>query len=109
METSLDDDKAQDVVVIKLAGKADFADYMVIAGGASKRQVGAMAERLSEKIKAGGVKEVSLEGMDQCDWVLVDAGDVVVHLFRPELRTFYNLEKLWGDDQFEPAACVTTS
>jgi len=109
VETSLDDDKAQDVVVITLAGKTDFADYMVIAGGASKRQISAMAERLGERIKAGGVKKVSFEGVDQCDWVLVDAGDVIVHLFRPELRAFYNLEKLWGDVQPESAACVTTS
>ena len=96
MEKSLDDDKAENVVAIDLNGKTDIADYMVIANGASQRQVGAMAEHLREHIKASGVKGVSLEGQPQCDWVLIDAGDVIVHLFRPEVREFYNLEKMWN-------------
>ena len=86
---------AQDVVVIDLAGKTTIADFMAIASGTSKRQIGAMAEHLRERMKADGFQGISIEGLTQCDWVLIDAGDVVVHLFRPEVRTFYNLEKMW--------------
>lgn len=93
---SLEDDKAEDEVVIDLSGKSTLADYIVIASGRSQRQVGAMADHLIEKLKKSGVRPVSSEGQPQCDWVLVDAGDVVVHLFRPEVREFYKLEKLWG-------------
>ena len=97
METTLGDDKALEPVVIELTGKTDIADYLVIASGSSKRHVGAMSEHLREKIKATGLSKHSIEGVPQCDWVLIDAGDVVVHLFRPDVRDFYNLEKLWGD------------
>ena len=93
---SLDDDKAEDIVVIDLAGKTSIADYMVVASGRSSRQVGAMAEHLREKLKVAGAPAVEIEGMAQADWVLIDAGDVIIHLFRPEVRTFYNLEKMWG-------------
>jgi len=86
VEKSLDDDKAQDIVVIDLAGKTDIADFMVIATGTSQRQVGAMAEHLRDRIKTQTLRSVSVEGESQCDWVLIDAGDVVVHLFRPEVR-----------------------
>ncbi len=96
VETSLDDDKAVGIVVIDLAGKTSLTDYMVIASGTSQRQVGAMANHLRDKIKASGIKGVSLEGQAQCDWVLIDAGDVIIHLFRPEVREFYNIEKMWG-------------
>jgi ribosome-associated protein len=92
---SLDDDKGEDIVVIDLAGKAGFADYMVIASGRSQRSVSAMSDHLIEKLKTLGLKGVPVEGKPQCDWVLVDAGDVVVHLFRPEIRSFYGLEKMW--------------
>jgi len=102
IEKSLDDDKAENVVVIDLHGKSSIADYMVIASGRSQRQVGAMAEHLVAKLKAGGVPRVGLEGNRACDWVLVDGGDVVVHLFRPEVRNFYNLEKMWGMALPEP-------
>jgi ribosome-associated protein len=95
---SLDDDKAEDVVVVDLEGKASFADYMVIATGRSDRQVGAMADHLIQKLKSEGIRQVPAEGMAQRDWVLLDSGDVVVHLFRPEVRSFYNLEKLWSDE-----------
>ena len=95
---SLDDDKAEDVVVVDLEGKASFADFMVIATGRSDRQVGAMADHLIQKLKAEGIRQVPAEGMIQRDWVLLDSGDVVVHLFRPEIRSFYNLEKLWSDE-----------
>lgn len=93
---SLDDDKAQNMVVIDLAGKTSIADHMIIASGTSNRQVAAMAEHLRERLKAGGLPTVPAEGMEHCDWVLIDAGDVIVHLFRPEVRAFYNLEKMWG-------------
>jgi ribosome-associated protein len=96
VEISLDDDKAEGIVVIDLAGKTSLTDYMVIATGTSQRHVGAMADHLSDKIKQSGIKGVSLEGKAACDWVLIDAGDVIVHLFRPEVREFYNIEKMWG-------------
>lgn len=95
VETSLDNDKAEDIVVIDLAGKTEIADYMVIATGQSSRQVGAMAEHLRQKAKDAGIADVAVEGASQCDWVLIDAGDVLIHLFRPEVRDFYGLEKLW--------------
>ncbi len=96
---SLEDDKAEDVVVIELAGKSTIADYMVIATGTSRRQVGTMAEHLRDKLKGSGLKGVSIEGKENCDWVLLDAGDIVVHLFRPEVRAFYALERMWGQPQ----------
>lgn len=100
VKASLDDDKAEDVVVIDLAGKTTIADHMVIASGASKRHIGAMADHLLERVKANGWRSVAIERTDQSDWVLIDAGDVVVHLFRPEVREFYSLERLWGMPMF---------
>ena len=96
VQSSLEDDKAEDLVVVDLAEKSNMADFMVIASGRSTRQVGAMAENLRERLKAEGIAGVSIEGAGRCDWVLLDAGDVIVHLFRPEVRVFYNLEKMWG-------------
>ena len=96
IEKSLDDDKAEDIVVIDLHGKSSFADFMVVASGRSARQVGAMAEHLAVKLKQQGIGRVGVEGAQVGDWVLIDGGDVVVHLFRPEIRRFYNLEKMWG-------------
>ncbi|NKJ42702.1 ribosome silencing factor [Novosphingobium sp. SG720] len=93
---SLDDDQAQDVVSIPLEGKSSIADYMVIGSGRSTRQVAAMAQKLAERIKHAGYGHVRIEGLPAADWVLIDAGDVVVHLFRPEVRSFYNLERMWG-------------
>ncbi len=97
IEQSLDDDKAIDILSIDLTGKSSIADAMVVASGASVRQVGAMADHLREKLKAAGIKGISIEGLENCDWVLIDSGDVIVHLFRPEVRDFYNLEKLWSE------------
>lgn len=96
VETSLDDDKAQAVTVIELRGKSSIADHMVIASGTSGRQIVAMADHLLEKLKTAGIRDATVEGMNQGDWILIDAGDVIVHLFRPEVRSFYNLEKMWG-------------
>jgi ribosome-associated protein len=95
---TLDDAQAQDVVAIPLAGRSSIADHMVIASGRSTRQVASMASRLAEDIKAGTGRNVRMEGLASADWVLVDAGDVVVHLFRPEVRAFYALEKMWAFD-----------
>ena len=95
---SLEDDKAVDVATIDLAGKSSIADYMVIASGRSRRQVGAISDHLVRHLKAEGAGRPSTEGLPQADWVLIDAGDVVVHIFRPEVRSFYNLEKMWSVD-----------
>jgi ribosome-associated protein len=93
---SLDDDQAQEVVSIPLAGKSSIADHIVIASGRSSRQVAAMAQKLAERIKATTGRHVRIEGLPVADWVLVDATDVIVHIFRPEVRSFYNLERMWG-------------
>jgi ribosome-associated protein len=94
--SSLEDDKAEDIVAIDIRGKSSFADMLVVASGRSARHVGALAEHVMSKLKDFGAKDVRVEGMPHCDWVLVDAGDVVVHIFRPEVRTFYNIEKIWA-------------
>jgi ribosome-associated protein len=99
---TLEDDKAEDVVVIDLAGKTEFADYMVIATGTSSRMVGAMADHIVQKMKSLGKKGIPVEGSPQNDWVLIDAGDVIVHLFRAEIRQFYELEKMWGGPVPQP-------
>lgn len=92
----LDDDQADEVVVIDLTGKSSMCDSMVIASGRSQRHVTAMAEHLREMLKMPGEAGPAVEGLPGADWVLIDAGDVIVHLFRPEVRNFYNLEKMWG-------------
>lgn len=93
---SLDDDQAQDLVSIPLEGKTAIADHMVIASGRSSRQVASMAEKLALRVKEAGFGHCRIEGLPAADWVLVDAGDVIVHIFRPEVRSFYNLERMWG-------------
>ncbi|HEU4962192.1 MAG TPA: ribosome silencing factor [Sphingomonas sp.] len=93
---SLDDDQAIDTVSIPLAGKSSIADHMVVASGRSTRQVASMASKLAEKIKAECGRVARIEGLPNADWVLIDAGDVIVHLFRPEVRSFYNLERMWA-------------
>ena len=102
---SLDDDQALDVVSIPLEGKSSIADFMVIASGRSTRQVAAIATHLAERLKAGGHGSPRIEGLPAADWVLIDAVDIVVHLFRPEVRSFYNLERMWGFGD-EPAAAA---
>ncbi len=92
----LDDDQAQEIVSIPLEGKSSIADHMIVASGRSTRQVAAMATKLAEKLKKSGEPSPRIEGLPAADWVLIDAGDVVVHLFRPEVRSFYNLERMWG-------------
>ena len=94
----LDEDKAQDVVVIDLKDKSSVADAMIVASGRSHRHVSALADRLLRALKDEGFGRARVEGLPNCDWVLIDAGDVIVHLFRPEVRTFYNIEKIWAVD-----------
>ncbi len=105
---SLDDDQAVEVVSIPLAGKSSIADHMVIASGRSTRQVASMATKLAAKLKQDYQKIVRIEGLPTADWVLIDADDVIVHLFRPEVRSFYNLERMWAfgdeDDVKKPAS-----
>ncbi|MGA0532258.1 ribosome silencing factor [Hansschlegelia sp. KR7-227] len=92
----LDDNQAEETVVIDLRGKSALADEMVITSGRATRHVGAIADKLVEELKNAGHGKVKVEGLPHCDWVLIDAGDVIVHLFRPEVRAFYNLEKMWS-------------
>lgn len=101
---SLDDDQAVDVVSIPLSGKSNIADYMVIASGRSTRQVASMAQKLMERIKQDLGRTVRVEGLPVADWVLIDAHDVIVHLFRPEVRSFYNLERMWAFEEKAAAA-----
>ncbi len=105
---SLDDDQAQEVISVPLAGKTSIADYMVIASGRSSRQVASIAQKLAERVKkAGGTARI--EGLPNADWVLIDTGDVLVHLFRPEVRSFYNIERMWafGDETSAEGAEAT--
>lgn len=99
MLNSLSDAKAENVVSIDLDGKTSIGDYMVIASGRSQRHVGAIAEQLRESLKGAGYRDLRIEGLPICDWVLIDAGDVIVHVFRPEVREFYNLEKMWSGER----------
>tara|TARA_R110002072_G_scaffold181232_19_gene337407 strand:+ start:19474 stop:19893 length:420 start_codon:yes stop_codon:yes gene_type:complete len=105
----LEDDQAQEVVTIDLEGKSSIADHMVIASGRSTRQVASIAQKLAEKIKKAGFGPVKLEGLPAGDWVLLDAGDIVVHLFRPEVRSFYNLERMWAFGDAPPAGAAGTA
>lgn len=99
ISTSLDNNKAEDIVAIDLQGKSDIADYMVVATGRSNRHIASLADHLQFELKAKGLNRISVEGVTGSEWVLLDAGDVIVHLFPEELRSVYNLEKLWS---FEP-------
>ncbi len=94
--TRLDDMKAEDTITIDLRGKSAISDFMVVTSGRSNRHVGAVADRVLEDLHKAGNRQVRVEGMPLCDWVLIDAGDVIVHVFRPEARAFYNLEKMWA-------------
>ncbi len=103
---SLEDDKAEEVVALDLAGRASFADRMVIATGLADRQIAAMATHLEEKLAEAGIKRVQIEGAGGSDWVLIDAGDIVIHLFKAEARALYGLERMWGADLDEPGEAV---
>ncbi|MGC6390310.1 MAG: ribosome silencing factor [Alphaproteobacteria bacterium] len=102
--SSLEDDKAEDIVSIDLQGKTSIADYMVIASGRSERHLAALSQHLIETLKKSGLKGVRTEGEKSGEWALIDAGDVIIHIFKPDIRTFYNLEKLWNNITPEPAS-----
>ncbi len=99
---SLEDDKAEQPVALDLAGRASFADRMVIATGLADRQIAAMATHLEDRLHEAGLKRIQVEGANGSDWVLIDAGDIVIHLFKPEARTLYGLERMWGAELDEP-------
>ena len=105
--SSLKEFKAQDIVKIDLVGKTSMADFMLIASGTSSRQIRAIAENTVTEIKKSSNVNVNIEGLNQSDWVLIDAGDIIIHLFRPEVREFYNLEKMWQVDSTEDASTET--
>lgn len=98
MVACLEDDKAENLTTIDLQGKSSLADVMIIASGRSARHVSALADHLSQEIKDRTGTAPKLEGMPNADWVLIDLGDIIIHLFRPEVREFYNLEKIWSDE-----------
>ncbi|MFA9474696.1 MAG: ribosome silencing factor [Filomicrobium sp.] len=95
----LDEAKAEEIVTIDLAGKTSIGDFMVIASGRTDRHVGAIADKIQQQLKDGGYGRARIEGNDTCDWVLIDTGDIIVHLFRPEVRDFYNLERMWSTER----------
>ena len=97
--TSLEDSKAEEIVKIDLAGKTSLADSMIVATGRSSVHVGAIADHLARAWKAAGLKAPRIEGLPHCDWVLIDAYDIIIHIFKPDVRQFYNLEKMWGNDR----------
>ncbi len=100
---SLEDDKAEDLIVYDLEGRTTLADQMIIASGRSARHVAALADHVLRRIKELGGKRARVEGLPNADWVLIDTGDLIVHLFRPEVRAFYNLERIWGDEPVSAA------
>ena len=104
---SLDDDKAEDIITIDLRGRSSIADYMVICSGRSNRQVAAIAEKLADRLKSQFRIGAKMEGKETGDWVLIDAGDVIVHVFRPEVRDFYQLEKMWQPQAPRPRPAAT--
>jgi ribosome-associated protein len=95
IEQSLDEDKAEEIAVVDLAGKCDYADYMIVASGRSQRHVSSLGSKLAEKLREINMPALSIEGQESGEWVLIDTGDIIVHLFHPEKREFYNLEKMW--------------
>jgi ribosome-associated protein len=107
--TWLDDAKAEEIVTIPLEGKSSLGDYMVVASGRTDRHVGAIADQIAEKVKAATGIPVRVEGVPACDWVLIDTGDIIIHVFRPEVREFYNLEKMWKAEIPPDASSVDSS
>ncbi len=109
VEKQLDDDKAENILSIPLAGKSPMADAMIVASGRSARHVSALADHVARKLKEAGVAQVRVEGLPNADWVLIDAGDLIVHIFRPEVREFYNLERIWSADVATGHAAPTSA
>ena len=102
----LEDMKAEETVTIDLHGKSAFSDYMIITSGRANRHVGAIAENVTKALKETGIKNIHVEGLPNCDWVLIDSGDVIVHVFRPEVREFYNIERLWTQGPVAAATAI---
>jgi ribosome-associated protein len=102
--TSLEDDKAEDILSFDIRGKSSVADMLIVASGRSQRHVGALADHVTRKLKDAGASDVRVEGLPHCDWVLVDAGDLIVHIFRPEVRSFYAIEKIWSSTKAAASA-----
>jgi ribosome-associated protein len=100
----LEDMKAEETITIDLRGKSAFSDYMIVTSGRANRHVGAIAENVTKGLKENGITSIHVEGLPNCDWVLIDSGDVVLHVFRPEVREFYNLERLWSNNPMGPQA-----
>ena len=109
VEKQLDDDKAENILSIPLAGKSPMADAMIVASGRSARHVSALADHVARKLKDAGVQQIRVEGLPNADWVLIDAGDLIVHIFRPEVREFYNLERIWASDAPPTARAATAN
>ncbi|MEM8916409.1 MAG: ribosome silencing factor [Pseudomonadota bacterium] len=105
---ALDSDKAEDIVAIDLEGKSSIADWMIIATGRSSRQVGALSDKMVERLKQQGCSSIKVEGRQTGDWILIDAGDVIIHLFKPDVRTHYGLEKMWDEAGLSPAQTTKT-
>jgi len=106
---ALEDAKAEDIVRLELDGKTAIADEMIVASGRSNIHVSSIADKLSNTLKENNFRDLRIEGQQHCDWVLVDAGDVIIHIFRPEVRTFYNLEKLWSPDAPDDSSLAPSS
>jgi ribosome-associated protein len=104
VRTSLEDDKAEDILSFDIRGKSSVADLLIVASGRSQRHVGALADHVTRRLKESGAGEVRVEGLPHCDWVLVDAGDLIVHIFRPEVRSFYAIEKIWSSTKTAASA-----
>jgi len=102
VSAALDDAKAEDIVCIDLENKTPIGDFMIVASGRSNRHVGAVADQVLRKLKDAGEGSARVEGMPQCDWVLIDTGDIIIHIFRPEVREFYKLEKMWSTERPSP-------
>ena len=109
IQDELDADKAEDIVTINLSGKTDIADAMVVASGRSQRHVGALADHVVRRLKEVGYSGAKIEGMPACDWVLIDAQHVIVHLFRPEVREFYNIERVWSEEAHAEAGSANSN
>lgn len=105
---SLDQDKAEDINVIPLSDESALADYMIVASGRSTRQVVALADKLHDRLKARGVKNIRMEGKNEANWVILDAGDIIIHLFRPEVREYYSIEKMWSLPHYADGGSVFT-
>jgi len=105
---SLENSKAESIIPIDIRGRSTIGDYMIVASGRSHRHVTAVADHLLQALNEAGCKNMRVEGLDSGDWVLIDTGDIIVHIFRPEVRDFYNIEKIWLDDDYNAERALET-